>query len=497
MAENVLTMTDICKSFGGVPVLKNVNFSLNRGRIHALVGGNGAGKSTLMKIMTGVYACDSGEIFINGEKKRITSLNVAREYGIKMIFQELSLVPTLTVAENIYLNHEKKRGKFVDQRAMERGARKLLEEMGVFVDVKKRVSELDVGICQLVEIAKALSSNFSVLVMDEPTASLTEEETKNLFQIMRGLKEKGVSIVYISHRLKEILEIADEISVLRDGMIVRSEPTAQFTMEALIEDIIGKREGGQFQYVDRKNEISDEIMMEVKDLTWEGNPNRISFDVRKGEVLGLVGLLGSGRTEVVETLFGIRKPEGVRITVDGKTVNNKNVECAIKNGFALVPEDRRRQGLVLMHSIQENTILPSLKSMCGKLFLNRRKYNRYANECIKEFNVKANGIQDPMISLSGGNQQKVVIAKWLKKQPKVLLMDEPTAGVDIGAKTEIIKIIRNFVKNGRSVIFISSELSEVMAICDRIIILKDGKVQGTVMRKEIQTEEELQHAVQG
>lgn len=496
MTENVLSMTDICKSFGGVPVLKGVNFSLNRGSIHALVGGNGAGKSTLMKIMTGVYACDSGEISVNGETKKIQNPNVAREYGIKMIFQELSLIPTLTVAENIYLNHEIKRGVFVDKKAMEEAADRLLTEMGVSVDVKKRVSELDVGICQLIEIAKALSTNFSVLVMDEPTASLTEEETGKLFEIMRRLKEKGASIVYISHRLKEVLEIADEISVLRDGRVVRNDAADAFTMESLIDDIIGKRDGNQFRYVDRSDEICDEIMLDVQDLTWDGNPNRISFSVRKGEVVGLVGLLGSGRTEVVETLFGIRKQKGARITIDGKTVHNRGIADAIGNGFALIPEDRRRQGLILMHSIRENAILPSLAMLCRGCLLNIKNCNAWSEECITEFNVKANGIHDSMMSLSGGNQQKIVIAKWFKKRPKVLLMDEPTAGVDIGAKTEIIKIIRKFVKEKRSVIFISSELSEVLAICDRIIILKDGKIKGTVARTEIKTEEELQHAVQ-
>ena len=283
MAENVLVMRGICKSFGGVPVLKNVDFTLQKGMIHALVGGNGAGKSTLMKIMSGVYSCDSGSITVNSVTKHITSPNVAREMGIKMIFQELSLVPTLTVAENIFLNHEKTKRGFMDSAAMQREAKELLHRIGVDIDVKKTVSDLDVGVCQLIEIAKAISTSFSVLIMDEPTASLTEEETQNLFSIMRKLKQEGVSIVYISHRLKEVLEIADEISVLRDGNIVRHDTVDHFRMEDLIEDIIGKGSNARFQYISRDEEISPELMLRVEDLGWHGNPNRISFDVKKGE----------------------------------------------------------------------------------------------------------------------------------------------------------------------------------------------------------------------
>lgn len=496
MAENVLVMRGICKSFGGVPVLKNVDFTLQKGMIHALVGGNGAGKSTLMKIMSGVYSCDSGSITVNSVTRHITSPNVAREMGIKMIFQELSLVPTLTVAENIFLNHEKTKRGFMDSAAMQREAKELLHRIGVDIDVKKTVSDLDVGVCQLIEIAKAISTSFSVLIMDEPTASLTEEETQNLFSIMRKLKQEGVSIVYISHRLKEVLEIADEISVLRDGNIVRHDTVDHFRMEDLIEDIIGKGSNARFQYISRDEEILPELMLRVEDLGWHGNPNRISFDVKKGEVVGLVGLLGSGRTEIVETLFGIRKQSGCRIYVDGQLVQSRNVSEAIANGFALIPEDRRRQGLTLIHSLESNVSLPNLKKLCGRLFLRPRNVKRYASEAIEEFGVKANSPSDPISSLSGGNQQKIVIAKWFKKEPKILLMDEPTAGVDIGAKTEIIRIIRSFAKEKKSVLFISSELSEVLAICDRIIVLKNGQIQKTIMRNEIHSEEELQHAVQ-
>lgn len=496
MAEKVLEMLNICKNFGGVQVLKNVNFNLSKGKIHALIGGNGAGKSTLMKIMTGVYSCDSGQIVINGEAKKITNPNIARDCGIKMIFQELSLVPTLTVAENIYLNHELKKNGVIEKKKMEQAAKELLADIGINVDVSKKVFELEVGVCQLIEIAKALSTEFSVLVMDEPTASLTEEETKNLFRIMRNLKDKGVSIVYISHRLKEVLEIADEITVLRDGCVVSTLDKSEFTMEGLIVHIVGKSESNNFSYLNRDTKISDRAILEVENLSWPGNPNAVSFKIKAGEVLGLVGLLGSGRTEIVETLFGIRKQRNARILLDGKEVRIKNVRDAINKGIALIPEDRRTQGLTLMHSIMENIILPNLHSYSPGGILKLKKCRVVAKECIDEFKIKATGINDKMLSLSGGNQQKVVISKWFKSVPKVLLMDEPTAGVDIGAKTEIIDIIRKFTSQQRSVVFISSELSEVMAICDRVLVVKNGRIEQEILRREINTEEELQHAIQ-
>jgi len=496
MAETVLSMNHINKSFGGVPVLKNVDFSIKKGSIHALVGGNGAGKSTLMKIMTGVYSCDNGTVTVNGEEKKITKPNIARDSGIRMIFQELSLIPTLSVVENIFLNHEIKKGAFVDKKEMNAKAQELLDEIGVKVDVNKRVGNLEIGICQLIEIAKALSSAFSVLIMDEPTASLTEEETQNLFQIMRNLQKKGASIVYISHRLKEVLEISDEITVLRDGEVIRTDSNSAFSMESLIGDIIGKNEASDFEYIEREGQILDEVMLRVENLSWEENHNKISFEVKKGEVVGLVGLLGSGRTEIVEALFGIRKHKGTQIYVDGKEVRIRNVQDAVENGIALIPEDRRTQGLTLTHSIMDNTILPNLKQLTKGGFLHLKHCRQMSEECISEFNVKANGVNDMMLNLSGGNQQKVVIGKWFATEPKVILMDEPTAGVDIGAKTEIIELIRRFVERQKSVVFISSELSEVLGVCDRVIVLKDGGITQEIRRSTIHNEEELQHAVQ-
>ena len=328
MEDNAISMTNICKGFGGVSVLKNVDFHLKKGEIHALVGGNGAGKSTLMKIMTGVYSCDSGEIRINGEVKKIRSTKDSEECGIRMIFQELSLIPTLTVEENIFLNHEKKGKVFLSKKQMKKAAEELLEELEIKVDVNARIKDLEVGICQLVEIAKALSVDASVLVMDEPTASLTDEETRLLFKIMKRLQQKGVSIVYISHRMKEILDISDTISVLRNGEIVTTQPTSDMTLDSIIRYMMGESAVNQFEYKERTVPVSKETMLKVENLTWKGNPNTISFHVKKGEVLGIVGLMGSGRTETLETLFGLRKQYDVFFASPFcRKLQNKNVGC--------------------------------------------------------------------------------------------------------------------------------------------------------------------------
>jgi ribose transport system ATP-binding protein len=349
---------------------------------------------------------------------------------------------------------------------------------------------------QLIEIAKAIRGTSAILVMDEPTASLTEEETQNLFRIMRNLKTKGVSIVFISHRLKEVLEIADEITVLRNGEIVKNGVNEEYDMETLIELIVGQGKGRQMIYRQNHSLVPDEYILKVDNLTWDGNPNKISFTLRTGEVLGIVGLLGSGRTEIVETLFGLRHNKDVKIYIEGKQVKISNVRDAVKEGIALIPENRRDQGISLMHDILNNIMIPNLSTLQRMGFLDIRKSKTITKDCISEFSIKTKSIEDKASSLSGGNQQKVVIAKWFKTNPKILLMDEPTAGVDIGAKTEIIEIIRNFVEHQRSVIFISSEFSEVMAICDRIIVLKNGKILQELYRDDIQVEEELQHAVQ-
>lgn len=497
MNQYAFEMEGINKAFNGVRVLEDVNFKLKRGRVHALVGGNGAGKSTLMKILTGVYSCDTGTIKVNGEIVRIHGPNDAKRNGIRMIFQELSLIPTLTVAENIFLTNEpKKMGCVIDKKEMVRKIQELLENLGISVDPNAVVNTLGVGYCQMIEIAKALSQDASILVMDEPTASLSESETTVLFNLVRKLKEKGVSIIYISHRMNEIFQIADEITVLRDGKNVITAESKDLTMETVIGHIIGKNVEKTFEWKERNYRGEDSCILEVKGLAVNSKIRDISFKLKRGEVLGVAGLMGSGRTEIVEAIFGISKKVEGDIFIDGKKVNIRNAKDAIKEGIVLVPEDRRRQGLVLIHTVKENITLPILKRLRKALLLDNNKANNIVSDSIKEFNIKTDGMNKEVRLLSGGNQQKVVIAKCLKTNPKVLLLDEPTAGVDIGAKGEIIDIIRQFADKGMGVIIVSSELAELLAVSDRIIILNGGKITGDMNRREISSEEVLQHAIQ-
>ncbi|MBQ9030935.1 MAG: sugar ABC transporter ATP-binding protein [Parasporobacterium sp.] len=498
MSQNILELKNINKSFGAAKVLKDVSFELQPAEVHALVGGNGAGKSTLMKIMTGVYTKDSGEIIINGEHKEIHNTNDAKANGIAMIFQEMSLVPTLSIMENIFLGNELKKGAFRDVAAMKKRTREVLEELGLDLNPDTRVSELSVGLTQMVEIAKAVSKDVQILIFDEPSAALSDQETARLFEIIRQLKDKGVSMVYISHRMNEILEICDRVSILRDGQNVITEETANLTMEKIVAYMLGDANSGhQFEWIPRDYDKKGSDVLEVKNLKINEKLDDISFSLKKGEILGFAGLMGSGRTEIMETLFGIRRPEKGEILVGGQKVHSKSPAEAVKNGFGLVPENRRREGLVLIHSVRENAILPvSTRYTKNKIFNDDRRINQVVTDNIQDLGVKTSDMNQEIGLLSGGNQQKIVIAKWLNSDPRILMFDEPTAGVDIGAKGEIIKIIRKYADEGGSVLFASSEIAEMLAICDRIITLFDGKITGEFRREDISTEEELQNAIQ-
>jgi len=496
-SDYILSLKGINKSFGGVKVLDNVDFNMRKGTVHALVGGNGAGKSTLMKILTGVYRSDSGTIKLKGIETKINNPSEAQKNGIRIIFQELSLIPSLTIAENIFLIHEIKKFIFLNKKEMNKKADKLLKDLGVNVDVNLTIGDLSVGQCQLVEIAKALSVNSSILVMDEPTAALTEHETKILFEIIETLKSKGVSIVYISHRMKEVFKIADEISILRDGKLVATKRKTDLTLEKVIDYILGKKIEKKMAWKDRKAKVSDSYMLEVENLSLGSILKDISFKLRKGEVLGITGLMGSGKTELVESLFGLNKGVKGKIILEGKSIYFKNVQQAMKNGLSLIPESRMRQGLVMIHNLKENIMLPNLFGQLKRLFINNSLVNKIVKESIKEFNIIAtNGMNTLLENMSGGNQQKVVLAKWLKTKPKIILMDEPTTGVDVGAKAEILDIIRDFVTLNTSVIFISSEISELIDVCDRIMIFKKGKIIQEFTHSQIKSEEEIHYAIQ-
>jgi len=496
-SEYILEMDDICKSFNDVAVLKDVDFRLKRGEVHALVGGNGAGKSTLMKIFTGVYSKDSGRIVVDGHEVNFRSYDDASQAGVRMIFQELSLIPSLTIYENIFLNNESKNGFQLDRRTMKREADQLLASLGIDIPSDTLISQLNVGYCQMVEIAKALSMDAKILVLDEPTASLTDGEVAMLFETMERLKARGVSMVYISHRMSEILRVADTVSVLRDGQMVMTEPVANLSIPIIVSTMLGDKAEKSFEWVPRNHPPTDDLMLQVQHLTLDNVVEDVSFDLRKGEILGIAGLMGSGRTEILKALFGMEPVVSGNIILDGQEVRFKNVKQAINAGMALVPEDRRREGLVLSHTVKDNAIITVLHKLKNGFMVSDRKANKLVEDKVGELNVKTDGIHKTISLLSGGNQQKIVIAKWLAANPKVLLLDEPTAGIDIGAKGEITEIIRNFADAGNSVILVSSELVELMAVCDRVLVIHNGKITQNLNREEIHSEEVLQNAIQG
>lgn len=497
MQQNpIISLKNVHKSFGGVSVLNGVDFDLQKGSVHALVGQNGAGKSTMMKILTGVYTCDSGAIYIDGSKVKMNSYSDAVSHGISLIFQELSLIPTLTVAENIFLNREILEGPFLDKKSMERKAHKLLQSLDIDVDVHSRVEDLDVGVCQMIEIAKALSVNAKVLILDEPTASLSEKETAHLFTLINSLKQRGVSMIYISHRMAEIFKSCDTITVLRNGSIVTTKPTRDYSLTGLIEDMIGRKTAA-LTTADEElaSKCTGRPLMTVEHLNCGSRLKDVSFELREGEVLGLAGLMGSGRTEVVESLFGLNKDASGQVTINGQPYEIKGVRHAIDSGLALIPEDRRREGLVLMHSVEENLIVPIFDKLKRGLLLENKKVADIAERSISDMAIKTHSRKTPAFNLSGGNQQKIVVGKWLNSAPSVLLLDEPTAGVDVGSKREIIDKVRDFVGENRAAIFISSDILELISACDRFIVFYDGKVTATYNRSEI-TEEVLQYAIQ-
>lgn len=415
-----------------------------------------------------------------------------------MIFQELSLVPTLTVAENIFLTNEPiTKGFAINKRIIQEKTSKLLKEFDIDVDPNARVSSLGVGYCQLIEIAKSLATEANILIMDEPTASLSEAETNILFNFIKKVKKKkGVSIIYISHRMNEIFKVADRITILRDGKNVITTEIDKINIQEIIEYMMGSKVEKIFEWQERDQMIDNDYILEVKELTVNSQIKDISFKLKKGEILGIAGLMGSGRTEILEAIFGIREKIKGEILIEGKRTEIKSVKDAISAGIALVPENRREQGLVLMHSVKENIILPNLQRLLHVFAINTKKVKMLVETSIKEFSIKTDSINKPVRFLSGGNQQKVVIAKWLKTNPKVLLLDEPTAGVDVGAKGEIVNIIREFANSGKGVIVVSSELAELLAVCDRILILSKGRIINEYLRKDIESEEVLQHAIQ-
>lgn len=496
LESNLLEMRGIEKSFNGISVLKKADFTLLKGEIHALMGVNGAGKSTLMKILTGVYSKDEGTITLDGNAIDISSPKVAEQFGISMIFQEFSLIPTLTVAQNIFLKRESRRasGFIIDDAENIRKARRILDELGEDIDPNMLVEQLSVGKCQIVEIAKALSKNARVLVMDEPTSSISEAEVSRLFKFVRRLKDTGISIVYISHRMTEIFTICDRITVMRDGERVLTDACANLSMKTLIDTMLGSSTEATMTWRQRNHELGKKPALELADLSHKNHFKNINLAVYPGEVVGLAGLMGSGRTEILETIFGLNTPDHGQVNVAGLLV--KTTAEAISAGIALIPENRRTQGLVLDHSMVDNFLLPNLKRFSNVFYVKAMVAALAMKKFINQLKINSGDVNKKVGLLSGGNQQKVILAKWLATNPAVLLLDEPTIGVDIGAKSDIVKLVRQLAATGAAILVVSSEFEELLAMSDRIIVLKNGIISENIARTEIASEEILHHAVQ-
>ncbi len=480
-------MRGIYKSFGGVQALKDCTFAVQPGSIHALVGENGAGKSTLMKVLSGAHRMDAGSILLDGQPVDISSPHKGKACGISIIYQEFELAPSLTVAENIFMDRMSEGGGIIRWRQLYRRADAILSDLGFQLNPRKTVNQLSVAYQQVVEIAKALSSDCKILILDEPTAVLAPEETQQLFRTLRMLRERGVSIIYISHRLDEIFEICDTVTTMRDGEVTATLPTADTDKRRLIELMIGRRLDALFP--ERDCAIGEEVLR-VEDLQGEKCYD-ISFAVRKGEVLGFAGLVGSGRTEVVRALFGADRVYGGKVFLAGRAVRIATPRAAVRHGLALVPENRKEQGLVLPMQVRENMTMASMNRLLGLLGVIRtKKENDVVREFIGRLGVKTARISSPVKNLSGGNQQKVVLAKWFAISPKIIFLDEPTRGVDVGAKVEIFSLINEIAASGVAVVMISSEMQEIIGMCDRVCVMHDGRIAGELVRSAPEQEQE-------
>ena len=481
-----IEMRGIDKSFGGNAVLKSAGFLLDHGEIHALMGENGAGKSTLMKILTGVYTRDAGTVIVDGQEVCYKNPQEAEKAGIVFIHQELNVLFDLTVEENMFLGKEIKKGFGVcDKKAMRQEVKKILDRLGVNIDPGQRMNELSVGQQQMIEIAKALMVDAKVIIMDEPTAALTQSETTVLFQVVNSLREKGVSIVYISHRMEEIFELCDRITVLRDGSYIDTKKICDTDMNDVVKMMIGREIGERYPV--REAKIGS-VAFEVKGLTCPGVFENVSFQVHSGEVLGVSGLMGAGRTEIMQAIFGNMPHVTGEIFLDGMKIQNRNPQEAMKNGIGFITEDRKVEGLMLEESIMKNISIANLGRISKSGVLNKGSEEALVKKGIEELHIKCFGPPHECNNLSGGNQQKVVFAKWIYTDPKVLILDEPTRGVDIGAKKEIYSIINDLAEKGVAIIMVSSELPEVLGMSDRIMVVREGLVRGILQKEEANQE---------
>lgn len=495
MKECLLEMKYISKSFSGVKVLDRVDFSLNSGEVCALMGENGAGKSTLMKILGGIYSKDSGEIFVCGKKEEITTVENAKELGIRMIHQEISLNNHLTVAENIFMGrYITNRCGLVDFREMERQTQEILDKMNLNIRATELVGKLSIAQQQMIEICRSIYDNVKILIMDEPTASLTDKEISELFQHIKELKKSGVGIIYISHRMEEISKIADTVTILRDGVLVGVLPREDISYEKVIHMMVGRELKDVYQY---EKQDCQQVVLEVKNLK-NAKLKDVSFSLHKGEILGFSGLMGAGRTEIAKAIFGIDKLDSGEIYINNQRVEIKTPENAINYGIALVPEDRKNYGLVLDNTIRFNMVLTVLDKFFKYISYDKKEEKQIVEEYLKYLSIRMSSTEQNARELSGGNQQKVVISKWLATAPDILILDEPTRGIDVGAKSEIYKLINNIAKSGVAVIFISSEMPEIIGMCRRIAVIHEGELAAILDReKEEVTQEKIMYFAAG
>ncbi len=490
-----IEMRGIDKSFGSNQVLKQAGFTLESGEVHALMGENGAGKSTLMKILTGVYTKDAGTVLVDGKEVNYKNPQEAEKAGIVFIYQELNVMFDLTVEENLFMGKEI-HGKFgiCDKKAMQKKAQEALNILGVNISPKTVMAELSVGQQQMVEICKALMADAKVIIMDEPTAALTQSETVALFKVIESLRKKGVSMVYISHRMEEIFEMCDRITVLRDGSYIGVKNTPETNMNEIVKMMIGREIGER--YPSRNVKIGKEVL-KVKELTRKGTFHDVNFSVRAGEVLGVSGLMGAGRTEIMQAIFGNLSYESGTIEIDGKEVKISNPRQAMEHGIGFITEDRKTEGLMLDKSIRENISLCNLRRISKSSVISREAEKNMVAEAIKDLHIKCFGSYHECNNLSGGNQQKVVLAKWILTNPKILILDEPTRGVDIGAKKEIYSIINKLAAQGVAIIMVSSELPEVLGMSDNIMVVREGEVRGIISYEEANQERVMTLATGG
>jgi len=489
----LLEVTGVHKAFGPVVALKNAEFCLRRGSIHALCGGNGAGKSTFLSILMGFIRPDGGDIFINGERCEFHHPKEALKAGVAIVQQELSAIPDLTVAENIWLGREPKRFGFVDFTTLNQRTTALLKELDFQISATEKMRNLSVAEQQLVEIAKALShANADIIIMDEPTSAIGEEDAQKIFQTIKRLAEKGKGIIYVSHRLSEIFQIADSYTIFRDGAYINEGFIADITREQLIEYIIGGEYDSEFA---KFNQPGDEVMMEVSNLRWRHKIKDISLHLKRGEILGIYGLIGSGRSEFLDLVFGVQHADSGTIRLGEKTLDRHSPKESIDCGIAYVTEDRKETGLVLCRSVSENINISSFNDISRAGFINEKREQERAKEMIARFNVKTPDGEQIVGNLSGGNQQKVVLGRWALLDPDVLLLDEPTRGIDVGAKKEIYRFMSEFALKNKGIIMVSSELAEIIGMSDRILVFRDGQIAGELSAADATQAELMKLAV--